>query len=165
MPTMKAIQVSEPHADFELVEKEVPVPEANEVLIKVEACGICRSDDAVKDGTRPWLDVDYPRVPGHEVVGTIKKTGNDVTAWKTGQRVGIGWHGGHCFKCEPCRRGDFINCENALVTGAHFDGGYAEYMTAPANALAAVPESLSSAEQPRFFVPESPHIMHCATAK
>lgn len=143
---MKAMQVSQQGGDFELVEKEIPTPAANEILIKVEACGICHSDDTVKDGTRPWLSVDYPRVPGHEVVGTIQKIGNDVTLWKEDQRVGIGWHGGHCFECEPCRRGDFINCENALVTGAHFDGGYAEYMTAPADAFALVPETLSSAD-------------------
>lgn len=146
MNTMKAMQISEPGADFELVERKIPTPAGNEILIKVEACGICHSDDVVKDETRPSLNIDYPRVPGHEVVGTIEKVGDNVNQWQPGQRVGIGWHGGHCFKCDPCRRGDFINCENSLVTGAHFDGGYAEYMAAPAEAAALVPDSLSSAE-------------------
>ncbi len=141
---MKAIQVKEPKSDFELVEIEIPTPSANEILIKVEACGICHSDAMVKDGLMPGIE--YPRVPGHEVVGTVEKIGENVTNWETGQRVGVGWHGGHCFKCEPCRRGDFINCEDAEVTGLTYDGGYAEYMTAPENAIAAIPESFSSAE-------------------
>jgi len=141
---MKAVQVSQAGADFEVVERNIPTPEKNEVLIKVEACGICHSDLFVKEGTYPGLE--YPRIPGHEIIGKVEQVGEDVTHWKKGQRVGVGWHGGHCFTCEPCRRGDFINCQNAKVTGISYDGGYAEYMTAPHEALAAVPEALQSAE-------------------
>lgn len=144
MQTMKAMQIPEAGSDFKAVELEVPTPSNNEVLVKVEACGICHSDAFVKDGTMPGIE--YPRVPGHEVIGTIEEVGEEVKSWSEGQRVGIGWHGGHCFECEPCKRGDFINCKNAKITGISFDGGYAEYMTAPESALAAVPESLSSAE-------------------
>lgn len=139
---MKAAQVKEPGKDFSVVEIPVPEPAENEVLIKVEACGICHSDAMVKDGLFPGIE--YPRVPGHEVVGTIEKTGDGTEGWKKGDRVGVGWHGGHCFSCEPCRRGDFINCQNAKVAGISYDGGYAEYMTAPAEALARVPDDLSS---------------------
>jgi len=141
---MKAMQISEPGADFELVEKEIPSPADDEVLIKVQACGICHSDAFVKDGLMPGIE--YPRVPGHEVIGTIEECGNKVNNWKEGQRVGVGWHGGHCYECEACRNGDFINCENAQVTGIHFNGGYAEYLTAPQSALADIPEELNSAE-------------------
>jgi alcohol dehydrogenase/propanol-preferring alcohol dehydrogenase len=141
---MKTMQVPEPEEEFELVEKEIPSPSDDEVLIKVQACGICHSDAFVKDGLMPGIE--YPRVPGHEVIGTIEQAGSEVSQWTKGQRVGVGWHGGHCYECESCRNGDFINCENGQVTGIHFDGGYAEYMTAPQSALAAVPESLDSAE-------------------
>ncbi|NGP86746.1 alcohol dehydrogenase [Fodinibius halophilus] len=144
MSSMNAMQVTQPGADFTAVEKEIPSPSKNEVLIKVQACGICHSDAFVKDGTFPGIE--YPRVPGHEVIGTIEGTGSGVSSWNNGQRVGVGWHGGHCYECEACRNGDFINCENAQVTGIHFDGGYAEYMTAPQSALASIPESLDSAE-------------------
>lgn len=144
MPKMKAMQVPAPEEDFELVEKEIPAPAADEVLIKVQACGICHSDAFVKDGMMPGIE--YPRVPGHEVVGTIEQTGEEVNNWTEGQRVGVGWHGGHCYRCEPCRDGDFINCENGKVTGMHYDGGYAEYLTAPESALAAIPTALDSAE-------------------
>ncbi|MCC8358818.1 alcohol dehydrogenase [Salinimicrobium sediminilitoris] len=141
---MKAAQVQEKGGDFVIVDLEKPTPKAKEVLIKVEACGICHSDAFVKDGTFPGIE--YPRVPGHEVVGIVEKVGEQVNMWKEGQRVGVGWHGGHCFECNPCRRGDFINCENAKVSGISYDGGYAEYMTAPQEAIAAVPEELSSEE-------------------
>ncbi len=141
---MKAAQVQEKGGDFVIVDLEKPTPKAKEVLIKVEACGICHSDAFVKDGTFPGIQ--YPRVPGHEVVGIVEKVGEQVNIWKEGQRVGVGWHGGHCFECDPCRRGDFINCENAKVSGISYDGGYAEYMTAPQEAVAAVPEELSSEE-------------------
>lgn len=144
MAKMKAMQVSEPGSDFELVEKDIPTPSEDEVLIKVQACGICHSDAFVKNGDMPGIK--YPRVPGHEVIGTIEAVGKNVNTWNEGQRVGVGWHGGHCQECEACRKGDFINCENAKVTGLSFDGGYAEYMTAPQNALASVPESIDSAE-------------------
>lgn len=138
------MQVLEPGSDFELVEKDIPTPSENEVLIKVQACGICHSDAFVKDGLMPGIE--YPRVPGHEVIGTIEQQGDNVSNWKKGQRVGVGWHGGHCYQCEACRNGDFINCENGQVTGIHFDGGYAEYLTAPESALADIPDSLDSAE-------------------
>ena len=127
-----------------MVEKPVPTPTENEVLIKVEACGICHSDAMVKDGTFPGIE--YPRVPGHEVVGTVEKVGANVRMWKENQRVGVGWHGGHCFECEQCRRGDFVLCARAKVCGISYDGGYAEYLVVPQEAVASIPEDLSSAE-------------------
>lgn len=139
---MKAAHIKEPGSDFEIVDLQIPESKKNEVLIKVEACGICHSDAMVKDGLFPGIE--YPRVPGHEVVGKVEKTGSDVSTWKKGQRVGVGWHGGHCFTCHPCRKGDFINCENGKVAGISYDGGYAEYMAAPQEAVAAVPDELSS---------------------
>lgn len=141
---MKAMHVPAAGSDFEAVEKEIPTPDNDEVLIKVQACGICHSDAFIKEGLMPGIE--YPRIPGHEVIGTIEEPGTDVDHWKKGQRVGVGWHGGHCYKCESCRNGDFINCENGQVTGIHFDGGYAEYLVAPESALAAIPESLDAAE-------------------
>jgi alcohol dehydrogenase/propanol-preferring alcohol dehydrogenase len=141
---MKAVQVKEKGGDFKVVEIDKPSPKENEVLIKVEACGICHSDAFVKEGAFPGIE--YPRVPGHEVVGIVQEVGARVKNWKKGQRVGIGWHGGHCFQCEPCRRGDFISCENAKISGISYDGGYAEYMTAPQEAVASIPEELSSSE-------------------
>ncbi|MFU8812596.1 MAG: alcohol dehydrogenase [Balneolaceae bacterium] len=141
---MKAAQISKAGADFELVDLPKPEPAADEVLIKIEACGICHSDAFVKDGLFPGIE--YPRVPGHEVVGTIELTGSDVSMWQTGARVGVGWHGGHCFTCDPCRNGDFINCQNGKISGISYNGGYAEYMVAPQEAIAAVPDELSSAE-------------------
>jgi propanol-preferring alcohol dehydrogenase len=116
------------------------VPARNQVRIKVEACGICHSDVLVKEGLFPGLQ--YPRVPGHEIAGRIDAVGADVTSWKSGQRVGVGWHGGHCFVCDYCRRGDFILCRNEKITALHFDGGYQEFMIAPAEAVAAVPDEL-----------------------
>jgi NADPH2:quinone reductase len=139
---MKAVQVPEAGEEFEVIETDVPELEDEEVRVAVEACGICHSDVFVKDGQFPGID--YPRTPGHEVVGRVDAVGESVDAWEEGQRVGVGWHGGHCFECEPCRRGDFIACENGLVTGIAYDGGYAEYMTAPQEALAAVPDDLGS---------------------
>ncbi|WP_019038455.1 alcohol dehydrogenase [Psychroflexus tropicus] len=141
---MKAAQIQEAEGEFQLVELDQAKPGENEVLIKVEACGICHSDAFVKDGTFPGLE--YPRVPGHEVIGTIEAIGENVSSWSKNQRVGVGWHGGHCFECEPCRRGDFISCQNAKVSGISYDGGYAEYMCAPQEALVAVPDELSSVE-------------------
>src|SRR6056297_2010312 len=141
---MKAAQIKEAGSDFEIVDIPVPEPSGNEVLIKVEACGICHSDAMVKDGLFPGIE--YPRVPGHEVVGIIEEAGSEISNWKKGERVGVGWHGGHCFQCDPCRRGDFINCENGQVAGISYDGGYAEYMTAPQEALASMPEDLSFEE-------------------
>lgn len=139
---MKAVQVPAAGAEFEVVETDVPEPGREEVRIAVEACGICHSDVFLKEGQ--WPGVEYPRTPGHEVSGRVDAVGQGVTAWEDGQRVGVGWHGGHCFSCEPCRRGDFIACENGQVAGFSYDGGYAEYMTAPQEAVAAVPDDLDS---------------------
>ena len=144
MPTMKAVQIPKPGADFELVEKNIPEPARNQVRIKVEACGICHSDALVKEGH--WPGIQYPRVPGHEIAGRIDAVGADVTNWKPGQRVGVGWHGGHCFTCNPCRRGDFINCRREKITGITHDGGYQEFMVTPAEAVAAIPDDLPAAE-------------------
>ncbi len=141
---MKAVQVSKPNGDFEIVDRPTPEPGRGQVRIKVEACGICHSDELVKHGL--WPGLQYPRVPGHEIAGRIDKVGGDVTSWKAGQRVGVGWHGGHCFQCDPCRRGDFINCKFEKVTGIHFDGGYAEYVIVPAEAVAAMPDDLPADE-------------------
>jgi D-arabinose 1-dehydrogenase-like Zn-dependent alcohol dehydrogenase len=141
---MKAVQISKPGGNFEIVERPIPEPSRGQVRIKVEACGICHSDALVKEGH--WPGIHYPRVPGHEIAGRIDAIGADVTLWKPGQRVGVGWHGGHCFQCDPCRRGDFILCQNEKITAIHFDGGYAEYMIAPAEAVAAMPDDLPAAE-------------------
>jgi len=141
---MRAARVPDAGGDFELVDLPVPTPEDDEVRVRVEACGICHSDAFVKEGTFPGID--YPRVPGHEVAGVVDAVGADVDQWTEGDRVGVGWHGGHCFTCEACRTGDFVNCENGLVTGISFDGGYAEYMTAPAEAVAKMPDDLSATE-------------------
>lgn len=145
MQTMRAMQVARPGGPFELVEREIPEPAAGWVRIRVEACGICHSDSLVKEGH--WPGLKYPRVPGHEVVGVVEAVGAGVMPWKLGQRVGVGWHGGHCGQCDACRSGDFFACTVALkITGISFDGGYAEYMVAPAIALALVPEDLSPVE-------------------
>jgi D-arabinose 1-dehydrogenase-like Zn-dependent alcohol dehydrogenase len=141
---MKAVQISKPGGNFELVERPIPQPGRGQVRIKVEACGICHSDALVKEGY--WPGLQYPRVPGHEIAGRIDALGADVALWKPGQRVGLGWHGGHCFECEPCRSGDFINCRNEKITALSFDGGYQEYMVAPAEAVAAMPDDLPAAE-------------------
>lgn len=141
---MKAAVIEEAGGDFVVKDVDKPSPSSNEILIKVEACGICHSDNFVKEGGFPGLE--YPRIPGHEVVGIIEEVGENVVQWEKGQRVGVGWHGGHCFECEPCRRGDFISCENARVSGISYDGGYAEYMTAPQEAVANIPDELTSAE-------------------
>jgi D-arabinose 1-dehydrogenase-like Zn-dependent alcohol dehydrogenase len=144
MAKMRAVQVSTPGGAFDVVEREVPEPAAGEVRIKVEACGICHSDALVKGGHFPGLTL--PRVPGHEVAGVIDAVGGHVTEWKAGDRVGVGWHGGHCFVCKACRKGLFINCENARVTGISSDGGYAEYLVARHEAVARIPDGLSAAD-------------------
>jgi D-arabinose 1-dehydrogenase-like Zn-dependent alcohol dehydrogenase len=141
---MKAVQVSKPGGNFEVVERPIPQPARGQVRIKVEACGICHSDALVKEGY--WPGIQYPRVPGHEIAGRIDAIGADVTLWKPGQRVGVGWHGGHCFQCDPCRRGDFINCQFEKITAITFDGGYAEYVVVPAEAVALMPDDLPSDE-------------------
>jgi alcohol dehydrogenase, propanol-preferring len=144
MSSMRAAQVSRAGGDFEVVEREIPEPQPNQVRVKVEACGICHGDVFVKNGL--WPGLKYPRIPGHEIAGYIDKIGEGVSAWKEGQRVGVGWHGGHCFECEPCLQGDFSNCQNSRVTGIDYDGGYAEYTVVPTSALASIPEDLNSIE-------------------
>lgn len=144
MKFMNAIQVNSPGEKFKIVQIEIPEPGENEVLIKVEACGICHGDVLAKDGHFPGIK--YPIIPGHEVVGIIQKAGLKVTKWRVGQRVGVGWHGGHCSQCSACARGDFGFCENALITGLHIDGGYAEYMIARPEAIVSIPDQFSSEE-------------------
>jgi D-arabinose 1-dehydrogenase-like Zn-dependent alcohol dehydrogenase len=146
---MKVAQISKAGGDWELVERDLPEPGSNQVRVKVEACGICHSDVLVKDGV--WPGLQFPRVPGHEIAGRIDSVGAHVTAWTKGQRVGVGWHGGHCFVCDPCRRGDFAMCVNRKVTGVDFDGGYGEYMLAPASAVAAIPDDLPAEEAGPFM--------------
>src|SRR6202049_4665840 len=141
---MKGAQIPSPGADFQIVEREIPKPGVGQVRIKVQACGICHSDVLTKEGGLPGIQ--YPRVPGHEVAGTIDELGAGVSEWKEGQRVGVGWHGGQDGTCLFCRRGDFRNCRNLKVTGISYDGGYQQYMVAPVEALAAIPESLSAVE-------------------
>jgi D-arabinose 1-dehydrogenase-like Zn-dependent alcohol dehydrogenase len=145
MAKMRAVEVRNPKGRLELVEREIPDPLPGTVRVKVEACGICHSDSVTREGL--WPGIEYPRVPGHEVAGSIDSIGSDVAGWKVGQRVGVGWHGGHCGYCTSCRRGDFVICEIApRVTGVSHDGGYAEYMIAPATTLALIPDELSAAE-------------------
>jgi D-arabinose 1-dehydrogenase-like Zn-dependent alcohol dehydrogenase len=144
MPKMRAVQVSRPKAGLELVEREIPQPGPGTVRIKVETCGICHSDSAVVDGSFPGIE--YPRVPGHEVIGTIDAVGPGVSDLTTGQRVGVGWHGGQDGTCEACRRGDFFACRLNLTTGISLDGGYAEYMIARAESLALFPDGLPPRE-------------------
>jgi D-arabinose 1-dehydrogenase-like Zn-dependent alcohol dehydrogenase len=141
---MKAAQVPKPGADFQIVEREIPKPEAGQVRIKVQACGVCHSDVLTKEGK--WPGIEYPRVPGHEVAGIIDEVGAGVSAWKKGQRVGVGWHGGQDNTCVSCRRGDFRNCRNLKIPGISYDGGYQQHMVAPVEALVAIPESLSDVE-------------------
>src|SRR5256885_2212580 len=144
MSKMRVVQVTEPNGPFELVEREIPEPGAGEVRVRVEACGICHSDSLTKEGT--WPGIQYPRVPGHEVAGIIDAVGAGVVGWMEGQRVGVGWHGGYCGHCEPCRRGDFFACQWGQVTGITYDGGYADYMVAHSSALALLPAELSALE-------------------
>jgi D-arabinose 1-dehydrogenase-like Zn-dependent alcohol dehydrogenase len=141
---MKVAQISKPGADFEIVERDIPKPGALQVRIQVEACGICHSDSLTKEGS--WPGIEYPRIPGHEIAGIIDELGPGVSGWKQGQRVGVGWHGGQDGTCLYCRRGDFRNCRNLKIPGISYDGGYQQYMLAPVEALAAIPESLSAAE-------------------
>lgn len=144
MAKMKVAVIPKAGADFEIVEREIPQPGPREVRIRVQACGVCHSDSFTKEGLYPGLT--YPRVPGHEVAGVVDELGAGVTQWKKGQRVGVGWHGGQDGTCLACRRGDFANCANLKVSGISYDGGYQEYMIAPVEAVAAMPESLDAAE-------------------
>jgi D-arabinose 1-dehydrogenase-like Zn-dependent alcohol dehydrogenase len=141
---MKAAQVPKGGADFQIVEREIPKPGVGHVRIKVQACGVCHSDAFTKEGQ--WPGIQYPRVPGHEIVGIVDELGDGVSEWKKGQRTGVGWHGGHDGTCLACRRGDFGNCRNLEVPGISYDGGYEEYMVAPVEALTAIPESLGAVE-------------------
>lgn len=146
MPTMRAVQVSRPGGPLEVVERPIPEPGRDQVRIKVQACGICHSDALTKDGS--WPGLEFPRVPGHEVIGVIDALGSDVPPrWQPGQRVGVGWHAAQCGYCDPCRRSDFYACQTGIqVTGISFDGGYADYMLAPITALARLPDDLSPVE-------------------
>jgi D-arabinose 1-dehydrogenase-like Zn-dependent alcohol dehydrogenase len=141
---MKLAQIPKPGADFQVIERDIPEPGPGEVRIKVQACGVCHSDVLTKEGS--WPGIQYPRVPGHEVAGIVDELGAGVSAWKKGQRVGVGWHGGHDGTCRECRRGDFGNCQNLKIPGISYDGGYEEYMVAPVEALVAMPDSLSDVE-------------------
>ena len=145
MSPMRVMQVPRPKASFELAEREIPEPGAGSVRLQVQACGVCHSDSVTKEGL--WPGIAYPRVPGHEVAGIINAVGAGVAGWRVGQRVGVGWHGGHCGYCDSCRRGDFVTCQIApQIPGITYDGGYADYMIAPAGALALIPDELSAPE-------------------
>jgi D-arabinose 1-dehydrogenase-like Zn-dependent alcohol dehydrogenase len=143
MAKMRAVQISSPKGPFELVERPIPDPSPGTVRIRVQACGICHSDSLIKEGLMP---IQYPRVPGHEVAGVIDAVGQGADQWKAGQTVGVGWHGGYCGHCDQCRRGNFFACVTNQVTGLSFDGGYAEYMIAPASAVALMPAGMSPVE-------------------
>jgi D-arabinose 1-dehydrogenase-like Zn-dependent alcohol dehydrogenase len=143
MAKMRAVQVPKAGAAFELVERDIPEPGHGQVRIKVEACGVCHSDAITKFGV---YSIQYPRVPGHEIAGRVDALGAGVTPWRAGERVGVGWHGGHCFVCSYCRKGLFLNCEQAKITGITHDGGYAEYVVVPAESVARIPDGLGSIE-------------------
>jgi D-arabinose 1-dehydrogenase-like Zn-dependent alcohol dehydrogenase len=142
--TMKVAQISKPGAGFQMIEREIPEPGKGQVRIKVQACGVCHSDVLTVEGS--WPGIQYPRVPGHEVAGIIDEVGSGVSAWKKGQRVGVGWHGGQDNTCRECRRGDFRNCRNLKIPGISYDGGYQQYMVAPVEALVPIPDSLSDVD-------------------
>jgi D-arabinose 1-dehydrogenase-like Zn-dependent alcohol dehydrogenase len=145
MPKMRAAQVVSAKGAFQVVERDIPEPGPAQVRIRVQASGICHSDSLTKEGM--WPGIQYPRVPGHEVAGLVDALGPDVAGWSLGDRVGVGWHGGHCGRCDSCRRGDFVLCQVAgQIPGISFDGGHADYMVAPAVALARIPEGLSAAD-------------------
>src|SRR5881398_2803688 len=139
---VKVAQIPNAGADFQIVEREIPKPGVGHVRIKVQACGVCHSDVLAKEGY--WPGIQYPRVPGHEVAGIIDELGAGVSAWRKGQRVGVGWHGGQDGTCLSCRRGDFRNCRNLKIAGISYDGGYQEYMVAPVEALVSMSDALSS---------------------
>ena len=144
MKSMRVAQIARPGGPFEIVERPIPDPSSGAVRIKTQACGVCHSDSLSKEGTYPGIN--YPRVPGHEVAGVIDAVGAGVARWKVGQRVGVGWNGGYCGHCDRCRRGEFFACETGQVTGITYDGGYAEYMIAPASAVARMPDELPPAD-------------------
>lgn len=140
---MKIARVPAANEKFEIVDVEIPEPGPGHVRVKVHACGVCHSDLLTVIG---MMGNSFPRAPGHEVAGVVDSVGDGVTTWKPGDRVGVGWFGGCDFTCEACRRGDFISCENGQIPGISYDGGYAEYMVAPAEALARIPDDLSYVE-------------------
>jgi D-arabinose 1-dehydrogenase-like Zn-dependent alcohol dehydrogenase len=144
MAKMRAVQVARAGGSLELIERDMPEPAHGEVRVRVEACGVCHSDSFTVEGQMPGIS--FPRIPGHEIAGVIDALGAGVVGWRTGQRVGVGWFGGHCGHCEPCRRGWLIDCRNLRIPGISYDGGYAEAMVAPADALAAIPDELGAAE-------------------
>ena len=145
---------------LEMVEKDIPEPRGTQVRIKIQACGICHGDSVTKDGLFPGIQ--YPRVPGHEIAGIIDSVGEGVTEWKVGQRVAVGWHGGHCGHCESCRRGDFITCGYAQVPGISYEGGYADYMVTPTEAIASIPDELSFTEAATTHVCRNYHIQRAS---
>src|SRR2546429_8437768 len=147
---MKAAQISKPGADFELIERKIPEPGAGQVRIKVQACGVCHSDVLTKEGL--WPGIQYPRVPGHEVAGVIDEVGAGVSAWKKGQRVGVGWHGGRDGTCRECQRGDFRNCQDLKIPGIRYDGGFQQYIGALLEAMAGLAERLSDTEGERVLL-------------
>ena len=161
MAPMRAAQVSKPGGDFEVVEREIPEPGPGQVRIKVQACGVCHSDVLTKEGL--WPEIQYPRVPGHEVAGIIDEVGAGVSAWKKGQRVGVGWHGGQDGTCRECRRGDFRNCRNLKICGISYDGGYQQYMAAPVEALVPIPDSLKDNEAAPLLCAGITPITRCGT--
>src|ERR671936_2171101 len=138
---MIAMTVPKPKGGGKQETRDVPKPGEGEIRIRVKACGICHSDMFVQEGA--WPGIQYPRIPGHEVAGVVDEVGRGVAQWRVGQRVGVGWHGRHCGICVPCRKGDFITCQSLRITGISFDGGYAEYLIAPAAVLAGIPDTLS----------------------
>ncbi len=142
--TMKVAQIAKPGSGFQIVEREIPQPGFGQIRIKVQACGVCHSDVLTVEGL--WPGIQFPRIPGHEVVGVVDEVGAGVSEWKKGQRVGVGWHGGHDGTCPECRHGDFVNCRNQKIAGISYDGGYQEYMVAPTEAIAAIPDSLSDVD-------------------
>ena len=144
MTKMRIAQIAQPKSPFQIVEREIPQPSEGRVRVKIQACGVCHSDSFTVEGTFPGIQ--YPRVPGHEIAGIIDEIGPGVSGWNVGDRVGIGWNGGYCGYCPSCRRGDFITCQNLQIPGISYDGGYADYTIAPANALALVPQELSPIE-------------------
>jgi D-arabinose 1-dehydrogenase-like Zn-dependent alcohol dehydrogenase len=141
---MKSVRVEQAKGPFKIVDEKIVEPARGQVRIKVQACGICHSDMFTKDGV--WPGIEYPRSPGHEIAGVIEALGNGVDSWKIGERVGVGWHGGNCFNCDPCRRGNFVGCRFLQVPGISYDGGYAGHVIAPVEALAHVPDSLRPEE-------------------
>jgi len=141
---MRSVQVSKPNWPLEIVEREIPEPSSPQVRIKIQACGICHGDSVTREGIFPGIQ--YPRVAGHEIAGVIDALDKDVTKWKTGQRVAVGWHGGHCGYCESYRRGDFVTCRYLQMPGISYDGGYVDYMIAPTGVLASIPDELSATE-------------------